>query len=263
MMRPTICASRFAILLVLVLPAYAQTQTSEDTEKSKQSPSTSSGVFRVGGSVSPPRVTYGPDPEYSDEARKAKYQGVCVLWMIVGADGSPRDVRVARRLGRGLDEKAIEAVRKWRFEPALKDSKPVAVMINVEVSFRLYDERSKKIQELWRRSNEGDAKAELELSKVYLNGVDVTTDEKRGTELLAKAADRGLPEAQFLMGEHIVANGGSSPDYVTAYMWCALAKRGGYKHSEKILKQLSPKMSPDQLSEAQRRVDSWLETHPH
>jgi hypothetical protein len=78
MMRPTICASRFAILLILVLPAYAQTQTSEDTEKSKQSPSTSSGVFRVGGSVSPPRVTYGPDPEYSDEARKAKYQGVCV-----------------------------------------------------------------------------------------------------------------------------------------------------------------------------------------
>ncbi len=96
------------------------------------------GVFRVGGGVSAPRVLSSPDPEYSEEARKAKYQGVCVLWLIVGPDGHPRDVRVARSLGMGLDQKAIEAVRQWKFEPALKDGKPVAVQINVEVNFRLY-----------------------------------------------------------------------------------------------------------------------------
>jgi protein TonB len=96
------------------------------------------GVFRVGGGVSAPRALYTPDPEYSEEARKAKYQGVCVLWMIVGPDGKPRDVKVARSLGMGLDQKAIEAVRNWRFDPAMKDGKPVAVQINVEVSFRLY-----------------------------------------------------------------------------------------------------------------------------
>lgn len=96
------------------------------------------GVFRVGGGVSAPRALDTPDPEYSEEARKAKYQGTCVLWLIVGPDGKPRDVKVARALGMGLDEKAIEAVRNWKFSPAMKDGKPVAVQINVEVNFRLY-----------------------------------------------------------------------------------------------------------------------------
>ncbi|HZQ24255.1 MAG TPA: energy transducer TonB [Terriglobales bacterium] len=99
---------------------------------------TGGGVFRVGGGVSAPRPVFTPDPEYSEEARKAKYQGTCVLWLIVGPDGHPRDIRVARTLGLGLDEKAIEAVKQWKFEPAMKDGKPVAVQINVEVSFRLY-----------------------------------------------------------------------------------------------------------------------------
>jgi TonB family protein len=96
------------------------------------------GVFRVGGGVSAPRALVTPDPEYSEEARKAKFQGTCILWLVVGPDGKPHDVKVARALGMGLDEKAIEAVRNWKFEPAMKDGKPVAVQINVEVNFRLY-----------------------------------------------------------------------------------------------------------------------------
>ena len=96
------------------------------------------GIFRVGGGVSAPRALFSPDPEYSEEARKAKYQGVVVLWLIVGPDGRPRDMKVVRPLGMGLDQKAIEAVRQWKFEPAMKDGKPVAVQINVEVNFRLY-----------------------------------------------------------------------------------------------------------------------------
>src|SRR5581483_5714503 len=96
------------------------------------------GVFRVGGGVSAPRAISTPDPEYSEEARKAKYQGTCVLWLIVAQDGHPHDIKVARSLGMGLDQKAIEAVRNWKFEPAMKDGQPVAVQINVEVNFRLY-----------------------------------------------------------------------------------------------------------------------------
>jgi TonB family protein len=96
------------------------------------------GVFRVGGGVSAPRALNTPDPDYSEEARKAKYQGTVVLWLIVDPGGRPRDVKVARSLGMGLDQKAIEAVRRWTFEPAMKDGKPVAVQINVEVNFRLY-----------------------------------------------------------------------------------------------------------------------------
>ena len=96
------------------------------------------GAFKVGGGVSAPKAIYAPDPEYSEEARKAKYQGTCVLWLVVGPDGKARDIRVARTLGLGLDEKAMEAVKTWKFEPAMKDGKPVAVQINVEVTFRLY-----------------------------------------------------------------------------------------------------------------------------
>jgi TonB family protein len=99
---------------------------------------TGGGVFRVGGGVSAPRAVFSPDPEYSEEARKAKYQGTCVLWLVVGPDGRPRDIRVSRTLGLGLDEKAIEAVKQWKFEPAMKDGRPVAVQINVEVTFHLY-----------------------------------------------------------------------------------------------------------------------------
>jgi TonB family protein len=96
------------------------------------------GVYRVGGGVSAPRALFAPDPEYSDEARKAKFQGTVVLICVVGPDGRPHEIRVARSLGMGLDEKAMEAVRVWRFEPARKDGHPVAVEVSIEVNFRLY-----------------------------------------------------------------------------------------------------------------------------
>jgi periplasmic protein TonB len=96
------------------------------------------GVFRIGGGVSAPKAVYAPDPEYSEEARKAKYQGTVVLSLVVGADGMPRDIKVARSLGLGLDEKAIEAVKTWKFEPGTKDGKPVATYASIEVQFRLY-----------------------------------------------------------------------------------------------------------------------------
>lgn len=96
------------------------------------------GAYRVGGGVSAPRAIYQPDPEYSEEARKAKWQGTVILWVVVGPDGRVRDVRIQRSLGMGLDEKAIEAVKTWKFEPAKKDGQPVAVQVNIEVNFRLY-----------------------------------------------------------------------------------------------------------------------------
>jgi periplasmic protein TonB len=99
---------------------------------------TGGGAYRVGGGVSAPKVIYQPDPEYSEEARKVKHMGTVVLWLVVGVDGKPRDIRVLRTLGLGLDEKAMEAVKTWRFEPGTKDGKPVDTQIQVEVNFHLY-----------------------------------------------------------------------------------------------------------------------------
>jgi protein TonB len=95
------------------------------------------GVYRIGGGVSAPSLIYKVEPEYSEEARKAKHQGTVVLYVVVDEKGQPRDLRVIRAIGLGLDEKAIDAVQKWRFKPGLKDGRPVAVAATVEVNFRL------------------------------------------------------------------------------------------------------------------------------
>ncbi len=95
------------------------------------------GAYRIGGGVSPPTVIYKVEPEYSEEARKAKFQGTVVLFIVVDEKGNPRDLRVIRPLGLGLDQKAIEAVEKWRFNPGKKDGKPVPVQATIEVNFRL------------------------------------------------------------------------------------------------------------------------------
>src|ERR1700680_3236505 len=88
-------------------------------------------------------------PRYSKEAVAANYGGTCILWMVVGPDGKPHNIRVVRTLGLGLDEKAIEAVKNWRFEPAMKDAKPVDVQRDVDVNFNLHEkELNTRILEL-------------------------------------------------------------------------------------------------------------------
>ena len=95
------------------------------------------GAYRIGGGVSAPTVISKVEPEYSEEARKAKFQGTVILYVVVDEHGNPRDLKVIRPLGLGLDQKAIEAVEKWKFSPGKKDGKAVAVQATIEVNFRL------------------------------------------------------------------------------------------------------------------------------
>jgi TonB family protein len=99
---------------------------------------TGGGVYRVGNGVTPPVAIFTVDPEFSDEARRAKYQGVVVVSLIVDAQGNPQQVRVIRPLGMGLDEKAIEAAKQYKFKPATFQGKPVAVGVDLEINFRIY-----------------------------------------------------------------------------------------------------------------------------
>src|ERR1039458_4188623 len=95
------------------------------------------GGYRVGGGVTAPVLLYKKEPEYSEEARKAKYQGTVLLYIEVDPSGKATNIRVQHSLGLGLDEKAIEAVRQWKFKPGYKDGKPVTVAATIEVNFRL------------------------------------------------------------------------------------------------------------------------------
>ena len=96
-----------------------------------------SGAYRVGNGVTAPVLAFKMEPGYSQEARTMKFQGTVILRIVVGVDGVPGNISVVRQLGSGLDEKAVEAVRQWRFKPGTKDGVPVPVSAQVEVNFRL------------------------------------------------------------------------------------------------------------------------------
>lgn len=96
------------------------------------------GAYSVGGSVTAPIPIYKPEPPYSEEARKAKYQGTVVVLIIVDTQGSVTDARVVKPLGLGLDEKALDTVRTWKFKPGMRNGIPVPVRVMIEVSFRLF-----------------------------------------------------------------------------------------------------------------------------
>jgi periplasmic protein TonB len=96
------------------------------------------GIRHVGGGVSEPELIYKVDPEFSEEARKAKFMGIVLVNLIVDTHGMPQNVHILRGVGMGLDEKAVEAVRQYRFKPAMESGHPVPVQVNVEVNFQIF-----------------------------------------------------------------------------------------------------------------------------
>jgi TPR repeat protein len=149
----------------------------------------------------------------------------------------------------GLDEQAIEAVSNWRFEPATKDGTPVAVQINVEVNFHLFGQSGGTLAE---KADAGDAKAQFEFSQMLLSDPDLAKDESKGFAYLEKAAKQGFPKAQFGMGEYLVAH---RNDLVSAYLWYSAAQKNRYKDSDKKMKELAGKMTPEQLADVRGRAE--------
>jgi len=214
-----------------------------------------------GGAENSPGVTdargiYTPQPDYTEEAREARRQGVCVLSLIVGVDGKTSNIIVTKKLGMGLDEKAVEAVSKWRFEPGRRNGRLVPTHLTLSVEFKLFGDND-KILRLSEKAKAGDAAAEFELANAFFAGRDIPKDETRGLALLERAARDGLPEAQFQMGERTYGNGSNPETYVSAYVWYVLARRGGSEQSQAKAEILAAEMTAEQLSEAQKRLDNW------
>ena len=96
------------------------------------------GIRKIGGGVSSPELIFKVDPEFSEEARKAKFMGIVLVNLIVDQNGNPQNVHVLRGVGMGLDQKAVEAVKQYKFRPAKEGGKPVAVELNVQVDFQIF-----------------------------------------------------------------------------------------------------------------------------
>ena len=96
-----------------------------------------SSVFRVGGGVKAPSLLYKMEPEYSEEARAAKYSGTVLLRLVVDVDGRAKNIEVVNGLGLGLDEKAVLAIQQWKFKPGERDGVPVPVRAQIEINFKL------------------------------------------------------------------------------------------------------------------------------
>jgi TonB family protein len=204
--------------------------------------------------VTPARVIYSLPPEYTDEARLAQRQGTCVVSLIVGIDGKPSNIVVTKKLGMGLDQKALEAVSKWKFEPARSYGRPVITQLTLSLEFNLVGTGSQKYFDLSQKAQAGDHAAELELAHAFLEGRDVPKDESHSLALLQRAADGGLPQAQYEMGEHMYGDGNTPGHYVDAYVWYGLAERSGFERSNSKITELEMRMTPEQLAEAHERL---------
>ncbi|MGB8030318.1 MAG: energy transducer TonB [Terracidiphilus sp.] len=126
-----------ALLLLLPAPFAASQQVAPPTDATAPTQA-NEPIYKIGGHISAPEIKHRVTAQYTDEALRANYQGVCLIGLIVDAQGKPQNIHVVRALGMGLDEKAIEAIRQYKFKPALLDHKtPVPVMITIEIDFRL------------------------------------------------------------------------------------------------------------------------------
>ena len=96
------------------------------------------GVMHAGSAQVPPKLIYQVEPEFSEEARKAKFSGDVQVYLVVDTEGRPTRIRVARGVGMGLDEKAVEAVRQYKFKPAMQNGKPVPVDLYIDVNFQIF-----------------------------------------------------------------------------------------------------------------------------
>jgi TonB family protein len=173
--------------------------------------------------VTMPRAIHTVPVEYTEEARNAKRQGICGLSLVVGADGKPSNIVVINKLGMGLDQKAIDAVRQWTFEPARRNGRPIPSRLMLNVSFSLYG-----------------------------------TENDKFIELSEKAKQGGHPQAQFELAERIYGDGTNSANYVEAYVWYARSQRGDYAASEAKISELESRMTEEQLAEARNKLASAL-----
>jgi TonB family protein len=179
-----------------------------------QSPPEQAAPVRIGPGITPPRVLRKVEPEYSPLARADRVQGSAVFQIIINDRGIPQDIQVISPLGFGLDEKAEEAIQKWRFAPGMKEGKPIPVVAQVEVNFRF--------PKIW-----FDAKAERRRTSynVAVKNLDGTNDaaKSKAVESVQELAKDGYAPALYLAGKWKL-NGDHNVAQNTSDAWMLIHK---------------------------------------
>jgi TonB family protein len=217
-----------------------------------------SATSKSADAETPPRAIFSPEAEYTEEARAAKFEGTCVVQLIVGVDGKPSNVVVTKKVGYGMDERAVAAVSKWKFEPGRRNGRPVPSRLSLSLQFKIFGTDTQKYLNLSEKARSGDPAAEFELANAFFEGRDIPKDESQGMALLERAARSGHPQAQFQMGERAYGDGTNPTNYVVAYYWYVQAQRSGAQHADAKVTELESRMTPDQLTEARKRLESSL-----
>jgi TonB family protein len=223
-----------AILLLSILQAPAV----------KQAPPANNpgAVFRVGGGVSAPEPLYAVVPEYTREALAAKYQGSVTLSVVVDPSGSARDIRVVRALGLGLDQKAFDAASRWLFFPGKKDGQPIAVVTQIQLTFRLSDQ---------------DQTAGAEGPGICGARADVTS-----LDPVMLMAEQANANAQYAIGCLSLRGQGVEQDAVQAHLWFSLAAAQGFAAAAKARDTVARTMTPEQIAKAQALLREWKPRTP-
>jgi TonB family protein len=251
--------------------------------------------WRPVAGVSQPVLVEKTDAEYPEAARAAGIEGKVVLQAVIDETGAAAKIEVAKSLGYGLDEAAIEAVSHWRFQPGMKDGKAVSVRATIEVEFSMSEYRNRTqsagnagtarpkrypallphsqpntvaprysfaeaVRNTRRAAEAGYPPAARNLGLAYERGEGVSQDYSQALSWYLFAALRNEPMAQNLLGMMYAKGRGVRQSYVEAYVWFRLAARNGEPGAEANRSSIGPKMTPEDIEQAERRAGDWRPT---
>jgi TPR repeat protein len=169
-----------------------------------------------------------------------------------------KHLRVPSTLPRRSTPKKLALPSSRAPAPGRRNGRPIASRLTLSLQFKIFGADTQKFLDLSDKARSGDPTAEFELANAFFEGRDIPKDESQGMALLERAARRGYPQAQFQMGERFYGDGNNPQSYVVAYYWYAQARRSGNGHADAKVTELESRMTPDQLTEARKRLEGSL-----
>jgi TonB family protein len=262
---------RIAILfLAMLLPASAQDISTFHPELP---------IANAKSGVTPPKLISNVEPQFDDDARRRNITGKVTIFVVIESDGRVGDVRLVRSLSKGLDREALDAVKKWRFEPAKKDHQPIATKATIDIDFRMFDSygplQEMEVVQSWETElcaafarspqlagniSKAPNSPEAQMTKgcEVLSRPAAEVSHKQASEYFIRAAEGGLPHAELLLAGLYMAGLGVKRDMAQALKWSRVAEANGATVEQEDLDVLLSQMKPVDIEKGQAAADEWI-----